>query len=101
MLRVAELFAGVCAQREALKRARIEQEIVARSAMEKPACMAYEALHGKIGNAGGIRKVKELPEADPWTHSFPCADISIIGKMRLSERGASPTRHCFMSSLHF
>ena len=33
-------------------------------------------------NLGDICKIKELPYADLWTVSFPCQDISCIGKMR-------------------
>ena len=33
-------------------------------------------------NLGDICKIKELPYADLWTVSFPCKDISQIGKMK-------------------
>lgn len=33
-------------------------------------------------NLGDICKIKELPYADLWTVSFPCQDISCIGKKR-------------------
>lgn len=33
-------------------------------------------------NLGDICKIKELPYADLWTVSFPCQDISQIGKMK-------------------
>lgn len=33
-------------------------------------------------NLGDICKIKELPYADLWTVSFPCQDISCIGKMK-------------------
>lgn len=82
MLRVIELFAGIGAQRQALKEAGIEHEAVAISEIDKYACLAYEALHGKTRNVGDIRKAGELPPADLWTYSFPCTDISISGKMR-------------------
>lgn len=88
MLKVIELFAGIGAQRQALKEAGIEHEAVAISEIDKYACMAYEALHGKTRNVGDIRKVDELPEADLWTYSFPCTDISISGKMKGFSKGS-------------
>lgn len=33
-------------------------------------------------NVGDISRVKELPYADFWTCSFPCTDISVVGKMK-------------------
>lgn len=33
-------------------------------------------------NLGDICKIKELPEADLWTVSFPCQDISCAGKKK-------------------
>lgn len=88
MLKVIELFAGIGAQRQALKEAGIEHEAVAISEIDKYACMAYEALHGKTRNVGDIRKVEELPDADLWTYSFPCTDISISGKMKGFSQGS-------------
>lgn len=88
MIRTIELFAGIGAQRQALKEAGIEHEIVAISEVDKYACMAYEALHGRTENVGDIRKVDRLPEADLWTYSFPCADISLSGRMRGFTRGS-------------
>lgn len=82
MIKVIELFAGVGCQREALKRANIEHEVVAISENDKYASRAYELLHGKINNLGDIKKIEKLPKADLWTYSFPCTDISLAGKMR-------------------
>ena len=33
-------------------------------------------------NLGDISKVDSLPQADLWTYSFPCQDISVAGKMQ-------------------
>lgn len=38
-------------------------------------------------NLGDIRKIEKLPYADLWTCSFPCTDISLVGKMK----GLSPS----------
>lgn len=37
-------------------------------------------MHGIANNLGDIRKIEELPDADLWTYSFPCQDISVAGK---------------------
>lgn len=81
MIKVIELFAGIGCQREALKRANIEYEVVI-SENDKYASRAYESLHGKVNNLGDIKKIETLPKADLWTYSFPCTDISLAGKMR-------------------
>jgi DNA (cytosine-5)-methyltransferase 1 len=82
MLKVIELFAGVGAQAEALKRANIKHEVIAISEIDKYAIQTYRKLHGWITNLGDIKKIKELPQADLWTYSFPCTDISISGQMK-------------------
>lgn len=89
MLKVIELFSGIGSQREALKRANIEHEIVAISENDKYASQAYEFLHGKTNNLGDIRKINRLPKADLWTYSFPCTDISIAGKMKGFEKDSN------------
>ena len=38
-------------------------------------------------NLGDISKIEKLPYADLWTCSFPCTDISLVGKMK----GLSPS----------
>lgn len=89
MIRVIELFAGIGSQREALKRANIEHEIVAISENDKYASKAYELLHGATTNLGDIREIERLPKADLWTYSFPCTDISLAGKMKGFEKGSN------------
>lgn len=88
MIKVIELFAGVGAQRQALKQAGIEHEVVAISEIDKYAEKAYELLHGETKNLGDIRKIKELPNADLWTYSFPCTDISLSGQMKGFDQGS-------------
>lgn len=88
MIKVIELFAGIGSQREALKRANIEHEIVAISENDKYASRAYELLHGKTNNLGDIKNIERLPKADLWTYSFPCTDISLAGKMKGFDKGS-------------
>lgn len=89
MIKVIELFAGIGSQREALKRANIEHEIVAISENDKYASRAYELLHGKTNNLGDIKNIERLPKADLWTYSFPCTDISISGRMKGFDKGSN------------
>ncbi len=87
-MKVIELFAGIGAQREALKLANIEHEVVAISEIDTYAYKVYETLHGKTLNLGDIKQIKYLPEADLWTYSFPCTDISLAGKLKGFEKGS-------------
>lgn len=89
MLKIIELFAGVGAQRQALKEAKIEHEVVAISEIDKYAISAYNKLHGDAKNLGDITKIEKLPEADMWTYSFPCTDISLAGHMGGFEKGSN------------
>lgn len=81
MLRVIELFAGIGSQRQALKNIGAEHEVVAISEIDRHCAKSYEAIHGETPNLGDIRKIERLPEADLWTYSFPCQDISIAGRL--------------------
>ena len=76
-IRVVELFAGIGAQRQALKNAGIDHEIIAVSEIDKYALLAYEKLHGPMVNLGDICKIEKIPASDLWTYSFPCTDISV------------------------
>lgn len=79
-LRLIELFAGIGSQAQALTNIGIAHRVVAISEIDKYAIQSYEAMHGKANNLGDIRKIGELPDADLWTYSFPCQDISVAGK---------------------
>ena len=79
-MKVIELFSGIGAQTQALKNIGIEHEIVGVSDIDKFAHQSYEAIHGQTKNFGDIMEIDELPEADMWTYSFPCTDISLAGK---------------------
>ena len=79
-LRLIELFAGIGSQTQALTNIGIAHKVVAISEIDKYAIRSNEAMHGKANNLGDIRKIEELPDADLWTYSFPCQDISVAGK---------------------
>jgi len=86
-LKVIELFAGIGSQHQALKNLHVPHEIVAISEIDKFAVKSYEALHGRPNNLGDITKIQELPNADLWTYSFPCQDLSIAGKQAGIKQG--------------
>lgn len=79
-LRLIELFSGIGSQTQALTNIGIAHKVVAISEIDKYAIQSYEAMHGIANNLGDIRKIEELPDADLWTYSFPCQDISVAGK---------------------
>ena len=79
-LRLIELFAGIGSQTQALTNIGIAHKVVAISEIDKYAIQSYEAMHEKANNLEDIRKIEELPDADLWTYSFPCQDISVAGK---------------------
>src|SRR5574344_2633328 len=78
MIKIIELFAGIGSQTQALKNIGIEHEVVVVSDNDKYADQSYRALHNpNVINLGDITKIEELPNADLWTYSFPCQDISV------------------------
>ena len=89
MLKVIELFAGIGSQTQALKNIGVEHEVVAISDNDEHADKSYRALHNlNVNNLGDITKIDALPEADLWTYSFPCQDISVAGLQRGFEQGS-------------
>lgn len=83
-LRVFEAFSGYGSQSIALRNLGIDYEVVAISEIDKYAIQTYEAIHGSILNLGDISKVevKDIPQHDLFTYSFPCQDISVAGKTK-------------------
>ncbi|MCM1297484.1 MAG: DNA (cytosine-5-)-methyltransferase [Muribaculaceae bacterium] len=79
-LRLIELFAGIGSQTQALTNIGVPHTVVGISEIDKYAIQSYEAMHGAVHNFGDIRQIKSLPDADLWTYSFPCQDISVAGK---------------------
>ncbi|MGL5088761.1 MAG: DNA cytosine methyltransferase [Fusobacteriaceae bacterium] len=80
MIKVIELFAGVGSQTQALKNIGIEHEVVGIAEIDKYAISSYMQLHGETPLLGDITTIESLPDADLWTYSFPCQDISVAGK---------------------
>lgn len=89
MIRVIELFSGIGSQTQALKNIGIEHEVIAVSDNDEQADKSYRILHNpNVNNLGDITKIESLPNADLWTYSFPCQDISIAGLKKGLEQGS-------------
>ncbi|MGL5126329.1 MAG: DNA cytosine methyltransferase [Fusobacteriaceae bacterium] len=80
MIKIIELFAGVGSQTQALKNIGIDHEVVGIAEIDKYAISSYMQLHGETPLLGDITTIESLPNADLWTYSFPCQDISVAGK---------------------
>lgn len=95
-IRVFEAFAGYGSQLMALKRLKEDNsgfdfESVGYCDIDKYASMAYEAVHGTdIINYGDITNIKwsEIPDFDLFTYSYPCQDLSLMGKKMGFEEGS-------------
>ena len=81
-LKVFEAFSGYRSQSIALRNLGIKHEVVAISEIDKYAIKAGEAIQGPVLNLGDISKidVKDIPEHDLFTYSYPCQSISVAGK---------------------
>lgn len=83
-LKVFEAFSGIGTQHMALKRIGIEFDIVAISEIDTDAIKSYIAIHGEVNNLGDISQInlKDVPDHDLFTYSFPCQDISKDGILK-------------------
>lgn len=81
-LKVFEAFSGYRSQSIALRNLGIKHEVVAISEIDKYVIKASEAIQGPVLNLGDISKidVKDIPEHDLFTYSYPCQSISVAGK---------------------
>ena len=82
-MKLIELFSGVGTQRKAFENIYDNEiETIGISEIDQRAIKAYNVLHGETHNFGDITKIQQLPQADIWTYSFPCTDLSIAGKKK-------------------
>lgn len=81
MIKLIELFAGIGTQFQAFKN-NYDVKCIGISEIDSRPLKAYTALFGQPNNFGDITKIKMLPQADVWTYSFPCTDLSIAGKQK-------------------
>lgn len=81
-IKIFEAFAGIGCQAMALNKLGIEYESVGISEIDKYAIMSYNAIHGETKNYGDICEMKEIPQCDIFTWSFPCTDLSKAGQQK-------------------
>lgn len=93
-LRVVELFAGIGAQRMALRNLGIPHEVVAMAEIDRHAIASYLAIHGDTPNLGDVREIESLPDCDLLTYSFPCQDLSVAGLQKGMDEGSGTRSSC-------
>lgn len=87
IIKVIELFAGIGSQAMALRNIKADYEVIGISEIDKFAVASYNAIHGEARNFGDITKIKELPNCDLMTYSFPCQSLSTAGKQEGIKEG--------------
>ena len=87
-IKLFEAFSGIGTQSLALKYLGVKVDHIGISEIDKYAIQSYEAIHGKVKNYGGIGDFDRFPkDIDICTWSFPCQDISLVGKQKGMEDG--------------
>jgi DNA (cytosine-5)-methyltransferase 1 len=89
-IKLFESFSGIGCQKMALERLTDNYEVVGISEIDKYAINSYMAMHGETKNFGDISKLSGggIPKVDIFTYSFPCTDLSKVGK----QKGLNNTR---------
>lgn len=96
-IRLIELFGGIGAQAKALENLGVEFEHYRICEFDKYAVASYNAVHGTNFTPSDITKIKgeELGIVDTdkyeyiMTYSFPCTDLSSVGKMKGLKKGSN------------
>lgn len=94
-MKVLELFGGIGACTQALKRFHIPLEIADYVEIDKYAVKSYNAINGTNFEPQDITKWDKDIEVDLIMHGSPCQDFSIAGKQRGADEG-SGTRSSLM-----
>lgn len=79
-LKILELFGGIGACSKALKRLKIDFEVVDYVEIDKYAVRSYNAIHGTNFEPQDITKWDKDIEVDLIMHGSPCQDFSLAGK---------------------
>ena len=88
MIKVLELFAGIGAFTQALKRLDIEHEIVDAVEIDKYAMKSYNAINGTNFETQDVSEWDKDIEVDFIMHGSPCQDFSVAGKQLGGEQGS-------------
>lgn len=94
-LRVIELFGGIGACTQALKRLGIPFEVVDYVEIDKYACRSYNAINGTNFKPQDICTYDKDIKADLIMHGSPCQDFSVAGYLAGGDEG-SGTRSSLM-----
>jgi len=81
-IEMCETFSGIGCQRMGLNLLSVKHDIVGISEIDKYAIQSYMAMHGDTPNYGDITKMTYIPQCDIFTYSFPCTDLSKVGKQK-------------------
>lgn len=79
-MRILELFGGIGACTQALKRLGIPVQIIDYVEIDKYAVMSYNAINGSFFKPQDITKWDKTIKVDLIMHGSPCQDFSIAGK---------------------
>lgn len=89
-MKVIELFGGIGACTQALKRLGVETEVVDYVEIDKYAVKSYNAINGTEFEPQDITQWDKDVKADFIMHGSPCTDFSIAGQqLGASERGST------------
>lgn len=95
MIKVLELFGGIGACTQALKRAGIDFEVVDYVEIDKYACASYNAINGTNFEPQDICEWDKDLDVDFIMHGSPCQDFSVAGRGAGGDEG-SGTRSSLM-----
>lgn len=92
-IRLFTTFSGYDSQAMALDTTWLDYDFVGYSEIKPTAIKAHERLFPGVPNFGDISKIDwaSVPDFDIFTYSFPCQDLSLMGK-RKGMRPGSETR---------
>ena len=88
MIKVLELFAGIGAFTQALKRLDIEYEIVDAVEIDKYAMKSYNAINGTDFEIQDVSEWDKDIEVDFIMQGSPCQDFSVAGRQLGGEQGS-------------
>lgn len=95
MLKVIELFGGIGAMTQALKRIGVDFQVVDYVEIDKYAVASYNAMNGTDYKPQDVTKWDKDIECDLIMHGSPCQDFSIAGLQKGGDRD-SGTRSSLM-----